>query len=325
MSKPKIFIASSGKNIAIAKAFKEQLKKCAQVSVWDEEFNQSNNESYLDTLIQLKDEFEYAIFIWANDDILLNDEDSIYAPRDNVVFESGLFMGALGASKVFIAYDDTIPIKKPSDFLGINLIRFNGQLLKKNKIAAVKDACSMIQYHIKKQRDQFPYLQGNWESVYEMTFAKDRSKADEIIRIMPFKNGILMKSSKNSAKDSYCAYGTITGDTVYGLWKSSEKSSDKTGEFMLIITPDKKSMYGYFTTPDYRSGNLFATWILTKKDDIKKETSITTKQLKELQDLLLDSTIKITFEKAINKPKIQTSVTKDQFFDPSVFLQDSKM
>ena len=297
MAKPKIFIASSAKNLAIANAFKKQLSAYADVSTWKEKFSLYNNESYLETLIQLKDEFEYAIFVWAADDELMNNEESIYAPRDNVVFESGLFMGAMGTSKIFIVYDDTIPIKKPSDFLGINLIRFKGKELKKNKLSAVKDACSLIQYEIKKQREMFPYLQGDWKSVYEVTYEKELSKVDEVVKIIPFKNGILIKSIKNSSNDSYCAYGKITGDSIYGQWESFENSSDKAGEFILIITPDKESMYGYFTSPDRRSGNLFATWVLAKINEKDKKKSISPKHFKELQDLLLDSTIKIPFPK----------------------------
>jgi hypothetical protein len=303
MSKPKIFIASSAKNIAVANAFKKQLSEYADVSTWKDKFSLYNNESYLETLIQLKDEFEYAIFVWAADDELMNNEESIYAPRDNVVFESGLFMGAMGPSKIFIVYDDTIPIKKPSDFLGINLIRFRGKELKKNKINAVREACSIIKYEIKKQRALFPYLQGDWKSVYEVTYEKELLKVDEVVKIIPFKNGILIKSIKNLAEDSYSAYGKITGDTIYGQWQSFENISDKTGEFILIITPDKESMYGYFTCPDQRSGNLFATWILVKKNEKDKMKSVNPKHFKELQDLLLDSTIKIDFPKTINKNK----------------------
>ena len=303
MSKPKIFIASSEKNIAIANAFKKQLSQYAHVSTWKDKFRLHNNESYLETLIKLKDEFEYAIFVWAADDELMNNEESIYAPRDNVVFESGLFMGAMGTSKIFIVYDDTIPIKKPSDFLGINLIRFKRKDLKKIKVNAVKEACSLIKYEINKQRDMFPYLQGNWRSEYEVTYEKELSKAKEVVRIIPFKNGILIKSIINTDNDSYCAYGKITGDTIYGYWESSENSSNEMGEFILIIKPDKESMYGYFTTSDQRSGNLFATWILAKISDKDKKKSISRKHFKELQDLLLDSTIKIAFPKTINKSK----------------------
>src|ERR1700730_11420749 len=100
MPKPKIFIASSAKNISIANAFKKKLSGYGDVSTWKDKFKLYNNESYLETLIHLKDEFEYAIFVWAADDTLMNDQESIYAPRDNVVFESGLFMGAMGASKI---------------------------------------------------------------------------------------------------------------------------------------------------------------------------------------------------------------------------------
>src|SRR6187549_3105275 len=119
MAKPMIFIASSGKNISIAQAFKKELSDCANVHIWDEYFPKQNNISFLETLMQAKEEFEYGLFIWAGDDPYSNNKYAMQTPRDNVVFETGLFMGALGTAKIFIVYDNAIPLKTPSDFLGI--------------------------------------------------------------------------------------------------------------------------------------------------------------------------------------------------------------
>ena len=301
MARPKIFIASSGKNISIAKAFKNQLREYADADVWDEVFRKHNNESFLETLMQSKEDYEYGLFVWAADDAIANKKNAVYSPRDNVVFETGLFMGALGTPKIFIVYDDAIPLKTPTDFLGINLIKFNSKELKQKKHSAIKDACKIIEYEIKKQRKMFPYLQGTWDSAYEITYQKPCKMAKEELRVEPFKNGILITSSDNTADDSYTAYGRIMGDRIWGQWKSVEASSDKTGEFMLIVTPDKNSMYGYFTCADQRSGNVFATWLLTKKGKHNRNQAIRGAHLKELQELLLDCTFRTSFDKALAK------------------------
>ena len=41
------------------------------------------------------------------------------APRDNVIFEMGLFMGALGREKVFLIAPDKGKLKEPSDLGGV--------------------------------------------------------------------------------------------------------------------------------------------------------------------------------------------------------------
>jgi hypothetical protein len=42
------------------------------------------------------------------------------SPRDNVIFECGLFMGVLGKDRIFIVCDSNANIKVPSDFIQHN-------------------------------------------------------------------------------------------------------------------------------------------------------------------------------------------------------------
>lgn len=79
------------------------------------------NQAFLDRLLKALTEFDYAILIWAPDDLTESKGESSFSPRDNVIFECGLFMGAMGKNRVFVVCDDSVPVKKPSDFAGITI------------------------------------------------------------------------------------------------------------------------------------------------------------------------------------------------------------
>jgi predicted nucleotide-binding protein len=76
----------------------------------------------LATLLQCAD---YAAIVASPDDIVTSRGSELQAPRDNIVFELGLFMGALSRHRTFLVVPSGIDIKIPTDLLGINTARFD--------------------------------------------------------------------------------------------------------------------------------------------------------------------------------------------------------
>jgi Predicted nucleotide-binding protein containing TIR-like domain len=122
MNKPRIFLGSSGKQAKLLKAITRGLEEVADVEPWTTTFNPGR--STLDRLVELSQEVDFAAFVFAQDDWTTTDasQSGGASPRDNVVFEAGLFGGALGIRRTFILHANGS--KLPSDLLGLTAVRY---------------------------------------------------------------------------------------------------------------------------------------------------------------------------------------------------------
>ena len=122
MNKPRIFLGSSGKQAELVEAIARGLEDIADLEPWMTTFNPGR--STLGRLVELSQEVDFAVFVFAQDDWTTTDasQSSQASPRDNVVFESGLFGGALGIRRTFILHANDA--KLPTDLLGLTSVRY---------------------------------------------------------------------------------------------------------------------------------------------------------------------------------------------------------
>jgi hypothetical protein len=127
MDRPRIFLGSSGKQAKLLGALTRGLGGVADVEPWTTVFNPGTTT--LERLIELTHEVDFAAFVFARDDWTTTaataspaPESGQAAPRDNVVFEAGLFGGALGMRRTFILHAHGS--KLPTDLLGLTCIRY---------------------------------------------------------------------------------------------------------------------------------------------------------------------------------------------------------
>ena len=120
MNKPRIFLGSSGKQAKLLQAITRGL---ADVEPWTTTFNPGRNT--LDRLVELSQEVDFAAFVFAQDDWTTTEAapSGEASPRDNVVFEAGLFGGALGIRRTFILHANDS--KLPTDLLGLTAVRYD--------------------------------------------------------------------------------------------------------------------------------------------------------------------------------------------------------
>jgi hypothetical protein len=128
MDKPRIFLGSSGKQKKLLQALTRGLEDIAHVEPWTSTFNPGTTT--LGRLLELTHEVDFAAFVFARDDWTTNSPPASdptgsgqASPRDNVVFEAGLFGGTLGMRRTFILHASGA--KLPSDLLGLTCVRYD--------------------------------------------------------------------------------------------------------------------------------------------------------------------------------------------------------
>jgi Predicted nucleotide-binding protein containing TIR-like domain len=127
MDKPRIFLGSSLKQEKLLTALTRGLEDIAHVIPWMTSFNPGTTT--LERLVELAHEVDFAAFVFAQDDWTSTSpvtsplpESGQASPRDNVVFEAGLFGGTLGMNRTFILHASGS--KLPTDLLGLTSIRY---------------------------------------------------------------------------------------------------------------------------------------------------------------------------------------------------------
>jgi len=129
MDKPRIFLGSSGTQGKLVQALTRGLEDVAHVDPWTTSFNPGTTT--LARLVELAHEVDFAAFAFARDDWTASSLPASAptgsgqaSPRDNVVFEAGLFGGVLGMRRTFILHASGA--KLPTDLLGLTSVRYEG-------------------------------------------------------------------------------------------------------------------------------------------------------------------------------------------------------
>jgi 2-polyprenyl-3-methyl-5-hydroxy-6-metoxy-1,4-benzoquinol methylase len=146
--KPRIFIGSSTEGRNIAEHVQLSLNRDAEVTVWHQGvFGLS--EGYLSSLVKASVQYDFAILVVTADDTRMKRGVQGQIPRDNVIFEMGLFMGALGPERTFLMCPHDKAIDLPTDLAGISVTTY-GDRKDGNLYAAVGAACTQIRDAIAK-------------------------------------------------------------------------------------------------------------------------------------------------------------------------------
>ena len=257
MDKPRLFLGSSGKQGKLLQALTRGLEDVAHVEPWTTSFNPGTTT--LERLLELAQEVDFAAFVFARDDWTADSPPTSdptgtgqASPRDNVVFEAGLFGGALGMRRTFILHASGA--KLPSDLLGLTCVRY-GEATTTTEMRAVNQK---LRKAIENE-GRVARIEGLWWQ-FSLTERTSREpSAVSLLRISRDRDGVLELSGRSWQEDgtlsarywSEAAKERKDPPGVFYYWKGERPRHpnapqlEGTGEIRLE-SPDRAA--GYFTT-----------------------------------------------------------------------------
>lgn len=121
---PHVFICSSSENQHIAEQIQLGLDHHKSiVGKWTDQVFGLTKQT-MEDLEREVNSADFAIAVVTGEDVVTSRKRRKVAPRDNVVFELGLFMGQLGRDRTVIVTPRGMDLKLPSDLHGLNPLSF---------------------------------------------------------------------------------------------------------------------------------------------------------------------------------------------------------
>ena len=256
MDKPRIFLGSSGLQKKLLQALTRGLEDVAHVVPWTTSFNPGTTT--LVRLFELAHEVDFAAFAFARDDWTAASLPASppagsgqASPRDNVVFEAGLFGGVLGMHRTFILHASGS--KLPSDLLGFTCVRY-GEATNPSEMRAVNQK---LRKAIENE-GRVARIEGLWWQ-FSLTARTLEPSAVSLMRISRDRDGALELRGRSWQEDgslstrywSEAVKERKEPSGVFYYWKGERPrdpnapQQEGTGE-ILLESADRAA--GYFTT-----------------------------------------------------------------------------
>ncbi len=144
--KVRVFLISSGEAVAVARIIQSALSRDFLVVPWtDGVFKIANYP--LESLENELENCDFAIAVAHADDMTGSRGKDWPSPRDNVVFELGLFMGRLNRQRAILMEPREEKVKLPSDLAGVTTIPYRFEA-GADATALMGPACNDLRDHI---------------------------------------------------------------------------------------------------------------------------------------------------------------------------------
>ena len=120
----RVFIASSSERLDVAHRVAGLLESPEiDPHPWDKG-TFTFSKAYIEALEDELDRADFAVVVMIADDLADVRNKTVALPRDNVIFELGLFVGRLGRARTFFLIDGSSDTQIASDLSGVNPVKF---------------------------------------------------------------------------------------------------------------------------------------------------------------------------------------------------------
>lgn len=145
--RPRVFVGSSVEGLRIAEAIQVGLDYSVECTIWSQGVFELSRGA-LESLVAATKGYDYAILVLTPDDVAVKRNEVGRIPRDNVLFELGLFFGALGRDRTYMVHERDVPLDLPTDLLGVTATTF-AKRVDGNLIAALGPVCTRLKNAMK--------------------------------------------------------------------------------------------------------------------------------------------------------------------------------
>jgi predicted nucleotide-binding protein len=121
----KAFIGSSTQGLPVARTLQSLLRNELRCVVWNQGTVFGIGDATVEALEKAVHDFDFGIFVFTPDDILVKKGVEQPVARDNVLFELGLFIGKLTRKRAFVVNPAKRAISLPTDLLGMTTATYD--------------------------------------------------------------------------------------------------------------------------------------------------------------------------------------------------------
>jgi Predicted nucleotide-binding protein containing TIR-like domain len=245
MLKPALFVGSSTEGIEFARGIRHLLEQDAEVTLWNDGVF-ALSATLIEGLVDAVQRFDFAALVLTPDDLLLNRESEVMGPRDNVIFELGLFMGRIGRDRTFMVRPRSGVVKLPTDLAGVTAATYEWPRSDDNHRSAVGPACDRIREHIRNRGLSSSRTTAHIQAV-ETEQQRQKSEIDAlsfvIAHFLPFFEVEHLDKLKRDEKFPYRMHPGFEKELRH-LWELGfiRKKSD----FKILGMPEEGNLDDYF-------------------------------------------------------------------------------
>lgn len=145
---PRIFVVSSKESGKIRDVLVEKLKDLAVMVPWNRDDLWLPGKFILQVLLDVPHTYDFAIAVYGADDKVHYRHEKVNQARDNVIFETGMFMAHLGYERTFVIVPEEPKVRVLTDLSGLMTLSYKKPGEVTGISGSLEPVCEKIRSHV---------------------------------------------------------------------------------------------------------------------------------------------------------------------------------